>query len=325
MDGSNYAAQLENITQQTSPRISSTFKFNERFRVNGGVGIYYQLPGDLTLGYTIGDSLVNQSSVKYIQSLQSVIGFEYEFPWTARLSVEGFYKKYNHYPFNTRENISQANEGGDYGVAGNSPIRSDGSGRSFGLEFLYEQKMYRNWFGTLSYTLSSSEFENADGTLVPSSWDARHIVNAVIGRKFNNDWQIGLNVRYQSAVPFTPFDPLISSFVPVWDVNREGIRDFSRLNTQRGKSTLLADIRIDKKWDIGWGIFTFYLDIENLLSDADSQQVLVFDKTDELGNALDNPFILNPEDPLSQQRYKLKELQNAEGVLIPTFGFILDF
>ena len=325
MDGSNYAAQLKNITQQSSPRISTTFQFNERFRVNGGVGMYYQLPGDLTLGYSIVDSLVNQGNVKYIRSLQSVIGFDYEFPWTARLSVEGFYKKYHHYPFNTRENISQANEGGDYGVAGNSPIRSDGSGRSFGLEILYEQKMYKNWFGTLSYTLSSSEFENANGELVPSSWDARHIVNAVIGRRLKNDWQIGLNVRYQSALPFTPFDPLISSFVPVWNVNREGIRDFSRLNTQRGKSTLLADLRIDKKWDVGWGVFTFYLDIENLLADADSQQVLVFDKSDALGNPLESPVILNPQDPIEQQRYKLKELQNAEGVLIPTFGFILDF
>ncbi len=325
MDASNFADQLENPLDQFSPRVSTAIKFGPDFRINAGWGIYYQLPGDLTLGYAIGDSLINQSTVRFVRSDQVMAGFEYELPWSGRISLEGFHKRYSNYPFNTREGISQANEGGDFGVAGNSPVISNGRGRSLGLEFMYEQKMFKNWFGTFSYTLSSSEFEDANGQLVPSSWDARHIVNAVIGKVFKRNWQAGLNVRYQSAVPYTPFDPFVSSFVQVWNVNRQGIRDFSRLNSVRGTGVLFADLRVDKKWDLRWGTFTFYLDIENLLSSADSQQVLVYDRTDETGNPVDNPVILNPEAPPAEQRYKLKELQNAEGTLIPTFGFILDF
>ena len=179
--------------------------------------------------------------------------------------------------------------------------------------------------GTLSYTLSSSEFENASGDLIPSTWDTRHIVNLLAGKKLAKNWQIGLNLRYQSAPPFTPFDEYTSSFVVVWDVNKEGIRDFSQLNAIRGKQTVFLDLRVDKTWNLEWGKLTFYLDLENVFADADSQQVLVQDRTDASGNPVEDPVIINPNDPPLEQRYKLKEIRNAEGVLIPTFGFILDF
>ncbi len=136
---------------------------------------------------------------------------------------------------------------------------------------------------------------------------------------------MGINLRYQSAPPFTPFDLATSYLVHVWNLNREGIRDFSQLNSLRGKPTLFIDVRADKTWDLPWGKLTFYLDLENILADADSQQVLVLDKTDTNGNPSSEPVILNPQDGLGVQRYKLKEIRNAEGVLIPTFGLILDF
>ena len=196
---------------------------------------------------------------------------------------------------------------------------------SEGVEVMYEQKLFNNWFGTFSYTYSKSRFDNGDGQLLPSAWDANHIVNAVIGKKMNRNWQVGANIRYQSALPYTPFDIYTSSFVTAWDINKGGVRNFDLLNSVRGKSNLFIDFRIDKKWNLSWADLTFYMDIENAMADADSQQILVLDKSDIDGNPVDNAVILNPDDPFAQQRYKLKELQNAEGTLIPTFGFILDF
>ena len=185
--------------------------------------------------------------------------------------------------------------------------------------------MLQNWFGTLSYTYGNSEFENIDRELVPSSWDANHIVNAVIGRRFANGWQLGTNIRYQSALPYTPYDLYTSSLIMAWSINNAGIREYSLLNSERGKSNLFIDIRLDKEWNYKWGDVTFYLDLENILADADSQQILVLDKENSNGLIVDEPIILNPNEPFQAQRFQLKELQNAEGVLIPTFGFIVDF
>ena len=283
------------------------------------------MPSDVTLAYKVQDTLANQRAVDYIRSDQYVFGARYQLPWDATIKAEVFSKNYSQYPFNLRDSISQANEGGQFGVAGNSPITSDGRGRAYGIELMYSQDLFKGWFGTFSYTFSRSEFEDASGNLVPSTWDTRHIVNLLAGKKLRKNWQIGLNLRYQSAPPFTPFDDYTSSFVVVWDVNKEGIRDFSQLNAERGKQTVFIDFRADKSWNIGWGYLTFYMDLENVLADADSQQVLVQDRTDANGNPVEDAVIVNPNAPPLEQRYKLKEIRNAEGVLIPTFGFILDF
>lgn len=325
VDGASFASQLQNPFDQLSPGISTSLRITDKFRVNGSVGIYHQLPSDVTLAFKVRDSLVNQNAVDYIRSDQYVLGAEYDLPWEARFKAEVFRKNYSHYPLNTRDSISQANEGGQFGVAGNSPILSAGRGRAQGFELMYSQAPFKGWFGTISYTYSESAFDDFKGKSVPSTWDTRHILNVLAGKKFGDNWQIGLNLRYQSAPPFTPFDEYTSSFVPVWDINREGIREYSQLNTLRGKETVFIDLRLDKSWELPWGRFTAYLDLENLLADADSQQVLVLDKTDENGNSTEEPVVINPEDPAFEQRYKLKEIRNAEGVLIPTFGFILDF
>lgn len=325
VDGATYAKQLNNPFRQTSPRISTSVHLTERLSLNGSAGIYYQLPSDVTLAFKVNDTLANQAAVEYIRSNQYVLGARYELPWDATFKAEVFRKDYSQYPFNLRDSISQANEGGQFGVAGNSPIISNGRGRAQGFELMYSQDLFKGWFGTFSYTFSKSEFEDAYGNLVPSTWDTRHIVNLLAGKKLKKNWQVGFNLRYQSAPPFTPFDAQTSSLVVVWDVNREGIRDFSQLNAERGKQTLFIDFRADKTWNLNWGQLTFYLDLENVLADADSQQVLVQDLTDSNGNPVEEPVIVNPNDPPLEQRYKLKEIRNAEGVLIPTFGFILDF
>ena len=324
IDGSSFASQLNDPNNQFSPRISSRINITDRFSIIGGLGTYYQLPGDVTLGYAENGILVNQDQIRYIKSDQNTLGINFELPWQSQFTVEYFKKDYSNYPFNTRENISQANEGGDFGVAGNSPVSSDGFGQSRGMEIMYKQHLLKNWFGTFSYTYSESLFDNLEGEATPSSWDARHISNLVLGKRLKRNWQIGVNARYQSALPFTPFDINSSALVAAWDINQEGIRDFNLLNSARGKSTLLIDIRIDKRWNLSWADVTFYLDIENIMADADSQQVLTLDRIDSNGNVSDNPIIVNPQAPLSQQRYQLKELQNAEGVLIPTFGFIIE-
>jgi hypothetical protein len=325
VDGATYASQLHDPFRQTSPRISTAVHLTDKLSLNGSAGIYYQLPSDVTLAFKVQDTLANQNAVKYIRSDQYVVGVKYALPWDATFKAEVFRKDYSHYPFNLRDSISQANEGGQFGVAGNSPITSNGRGRAQGLELLYNQDLFNGWLGTLSYTFSSSKFEDASGELIPSSWDTRQIVNLLAAKKLGKDWQIGVNLRYQSAPPFTPFDATTSSLAVVWDVNREGIRDYALLNADRGKSTVFLDLRADKTWDLTWSKLTFYVDLENVLSDADSQQVLVLDRTDANGNPVNDAVIINPNDPPHQQRYKLKEIRNAEGVLIPTFGLVLDF
>jgi len=301
------------------PRLNGKLSVLPTMDINFSIGEYRQLPENILLSYLENSDYVNRENTKFIKSQQAVIGLELlKENKQNQVTVEGFYKGYSNYPFNRREKISLANFGADFGVVGNVPIDFSGKGRAYGMELFFKRTNTKKLSGWVSYSLSKSEFLNEDRQYVVSSWDARHILNGVVAYRINKNWSASLNAKFQSALPYTPFDIESSSFVPVWDVNRIGIRDFTKLNTMRGKSTTLIDLRIQRSLTWKTLDMTFYLDFENILVDADSQQVLVLDQDSD-----NMPVVLNPLDIPSLQRYRLKELKNAEGVFIPSFGLVI--
>jgi len=299
------------------PNINGTVNLNKSSAFNFSIGQYAQLPENILLSYLERGEYVNLESTEFIKSFQLAAGFEFlKINQEYKLTVEGYYKTYKNYPFNTRERISLANFGADFGVVGNVPIDFTGEGRAYGVEVYLKKANADKLNGWISYALSQSEFLDRNQIYSPSSWDARHIINAVLSYEFGNNWLLSANLKYQSALPYTPFDIINSSIVNVWDVNRVGIRDYSQLNARRGKSTSLIDLRIGKTYKLRNYKINIYLDLENVLADADSQQVLTFDR-DENGDSVVLAIDQNNPSP----RYRLKEIQNAEGIFIPSIGF----
>lgn len=85
-----------------------------------------------------------------------------------------------------RDSITLANLGGDFGVVGTEPAISFAKGISYGLECMYQQKLYKGFYGIIAYTFGNSEFENKNKIFLPSSWDSKHIINLSLGRQFKN-------------------------------------------------------------------------------------------------------------------------------------------
>ena len=159
---------------------------------------------------------------------------------------------------------------------------------------------------------------------MPSSWDARHIVNLTLGKKFGKNWEAGVNWRFQSGLPFTPFSDQ-SALVSSWDVNARGIKDYSRLNTQRIEASNTIDLRIDKKWFFKKWSLNIYLDIENITANAVQIPNLILDRPrDESGMPIGDGIIENPDAPASEQRYKLKTIDDAQGTAIPSVGVMIE-
>ncbi|WP_236979455.1 TonB-dependent receptor [Membranihabitans maritimus] len=246
LSGSNYSDLMENPFQQFSPRASLSFKVSQNIRVNANTGIYYQLPPYTVLGYRINGSLVNRDRTEYMTNTHWVAGLEWRSKNSTKISLEGYYKKYDNYPFLLDDSIALANLGGNYGVVGNKPSISNATGKTYGIELFLQQKLYEGFYGILSYTLGWSKFENKYGKLSPSSWDARHIVNMAGGKRFGKNWEVGISVRYQSGLPLTPFDES-SNLVSSWQVNGRAIPDYDRVNSLRDDYSLGIDLRIDKK------------------------------------------------------------------------------
>ena len=324
-DANSYSSTMSNPLEQFSPRFSLSYAFNERLAFNFNTGIFYQLPPYTVMGYQEEGVFVNkENEVSYIRNTQLVAGFEYNTDSNAKISIEGYYKRYANYPFLLRDSLTLANLGGDFGVIGNEPVVSTAQGRTYGLEVLLQQRLFKGFYGIAAYTMGWSEFEDKNGEFVPSSWDARHILNLTLGKRFGNNWEIGVVWRYQSGLPLTPFSDA-SSLVLNWDVNNGAIRNFDLLNTLRNDASNTIDIRVDKKWFFNKWNLNLYLDIENITSNAVGNPQLILDRPlDENNMPIGGGIIVNPDASLEEQRYLLKEINDGAGSLIPSIGLIVE-
>jgi hypothetical protein len=319
VDGSDFSDETSNPFSQFSPRLSLSYGITDKLSFNFNTGIFYQLPPYTVLGYRDNDEvLINQENgIGYVQSNHLVAGVSYLLPFNSKVSVEGFYKTYDNYPLLTRDSISLANLGSDFGIIGNEPAIPTSDGRSYGIEILYQQKLFKGFYGIVSYTFVLSEFTNGGSEFVPSSWDNRNLVSLTGGKKWGNNWEAGFRWRFLGGAPFTPFDLETTALKEVWDVTGQGVPDYDRINTLRNGNFNQLDVRIDKKWFFETWNLNLYFDVENVLGFTLEQQPFVDVERDNEGNP-----VTDPNDPT---RYKLKRLENTTGTTLPTIGVIIDF
>ena len=261
-DQDNFTSD-NNIFSNFSPRLSLSYSLSEdnNWKLNLSTGMYYKIPTYTALGFKdINDNFLN-TNMLYTKSNHYVFGIEYNTSYSSRFTIESFYKKYNNYPISVLDNISLANKGADFEVLGNEFLLSNGKGKSYGLEFLYQQKLQNNFYGIFSYTFFFSEFSNLDNIYLPSVWDNRHLISFTGGYKLKKNWEISSKLRYTGNTPYAPVDTNSSSFS-----YPEIIFDYSQLGNYFLQSFTKLDLRVDKRWNFKSTSMNFYIDIENLLA-----------------------------------------------------------
>jgi hypothetical protein len=318
-DFSNYSKSLMNPLNQLSPSFSVNYRLNEQWAINANIARYNQLPSYTILGYRdVNGVLVNkENDLKYISADHLVFGTEYLTKFNARFTLEGFYKNYQNYPFSIKDSLSLANVGSDFGVVGNEAVKSSSEGRTYGIEFLYQQKMIKGFYAILAYTFVNSEFKDKNGKYLPTSWDSKHIVSFTGGKIFKKGWQFGFRWLYSGGSPYTPYNIGISALKQNWDINGQGLLDYDRLNSEREAAFHQLNIRVDKKIFLEKFSLNFYLDIQNLYGYKTKVAPVLLVEKDAKGVPL-----TDPNDPT---RYKTKLIENANGIVQPTIGIIVEF
>lgn len=317
-DVNTYSRSMMNPLEQLSPSLSINYRINEQWALNGNIARYHQLPSYTILGYrnTSGTLVNKENDLKYISADHFVLGTEFLSKKNARFTLEGFYKSYDKYPFSVKDSLCLANIGSDFGIVGNEEVKSISTGRSYGLEFLYQQKLYKGFYAVFAYTFVNSEFKNKDNVYVPTAWDSKHIVSLTGGKRFKKGWELGLRWLYSGGSPYTPYSAA-SGLKQNWDINGQGILDYSQLNTKRESSFHQLNLRVDKKIFLEKLTMNFYLDIQNAYGYKAILAPTMLVETDANGTPI--------EDPNDPSRYKTKLIENATGILQPTIGIIIEF
>lgn len=318
LDGNEYSEEMANPLNQFSPRLSARYQLTPELSFNFNTGIYYQLPPYTVLGFTRDGQLVNrENNVSYIRNKQVVAGWQYDLnSRNSIITVEGFYKDYDNYPASVSNGISLANLGADFGVVGNEEVTSSSDGRAYGVEFLYQQKFYKGFYGIVAYTFVRSEFTDAEGNFKPSAWDSRHLVSLTGGKKLPRNWEIGARFRLSGGLPYTPYNVEASMLIPNWTVNNSGLPDYSQLNSRRIDAFHQLDVRIDKKWFFDKWSLNLFLDIQNIYNQVTPLQPILDTQRDMNGDP-----VVNPNDPNS---YLPIFRDNSNGSILPSIGVIAE-
>ena len=317
-DGLNPLATL-------SPRFNISYAIRSNFNVNASVGKYYKIAPYTLLGYKDASGEYVNKNNKYISSLHITGGFEWLRKPTNRITLEGFYKIYQNYPVSTDLGISLANLGGGFGFVGNEAVLGNGNGRTYGVEFCYQQKLSKHFYGIFSYTYFVSEFTGKDEKYIPSAWDSRHLVTFTGGYKFKKNWELGSRFRVLGKAPYTNYDTTrsLTSYISTGN----GTLDYSAFNTQRFQPYFAIDLRLDKKFNYKKWSLDLFIDIQNVTGvNNPSQSNFTFrrdpsspkDFIDKAGNRVS----LQNVDPKNIQ-YLI--IQGSNSTRTPAIGIVVEF
>ncbi len=305
LDGDSFT-EGNDILSTFSPRLAIAYKFADDWKVKTSVGRYYKLPPYTILGYKANNAFLNKK-IKYTRSDHYVLGIERILGPASNLSVEGFYKKYKDYPVSVKDGVSLANKGADFNVLGNEEVKSVGKGRSYGLEFLFQQKLSHRFYGIFAYTFFYSEFTGfSRNNYLPSVWDSRHLISFTGGYKLKRNWELSARYRFAGETPIVP-----TNIQETTERYPDVVLDYNRLGEEKLGIFSQLDIRIDKKWNFKSLSFDLFFEIQNILMrDSPKAPEYVLQK-DDIGN------FQNPRN--------LVQVVEDDGKPIPSIGFVIDF
>lgn len=307
-DANSFTGEDQQLLRTLSPRLSLSYALDpaKKWRLNGSVGRYFKIPPYTILGFRDNQGKLVNRNTRYIQSDHLVAGLEYQLNPSARITLEGFFKQYNNYPVSIQDQVSLANKGGGFEVFGSEAVTSEGKGRTYGLEFLFQQQYTKNFYGILAYTLFKSEFSAGGENYLPSLWDSRQLITFTGGYKFKRNWEVSLRYRYAGPSPFVPVneEATLENYPAI-------ILDYSRLGSQRLAAFNQADIRVDKKFNFKKVALDVYLEFQNAFNqNLPSEPQYGLDR-DETGNVI------------SPNALVIIEQENSS--LLPIIGLVLDF
>lgn len=309
-DGNSFTNSGNELYKTLSPRASLSYALtkNQNWTLNASVGRYYKILPYTSLGFQNNAGSFSNKNASYIQSDHAVLGIEYLLNKSARITVEGFFKKYDDYPISITDSISLANKGGGFEVLGSEPILSNGVGRTYGVELLFQQKFTGNFYAVTAFTFYKSEFTNLlSDEYDPAVWDNGVLISLLGGYKFGNNWEISGRYRFLGKAPYAPVDQeaTLENYPAV-------ILDYNRLGSVRLDPLSQLDIRIDKKWNFESISLDVFLEVQNVLAQASPSEP-------RYGlNRNENGEIIMPRELV---RVDLSE----DASVLPSLGLVLNF
>ncbi|MEO6420844.1 MAG: carboxypeptidase regulatory-like domain-containing protein, partial [Polyangiaceae bacterium] len=216
-----------------------------RTTAKGGAGVFYQPPQPVETNAVFG-----QPGLHSNRAIHYDVGVEQEITHNVNISVEGFYKQFDHLVV--------------------PRLGNQGRGHAYGIETLLRYTPDARFFGWVAYTISRSvRQDTASSPVNLIQFDQTHILTVLGSYRLGRGWEFGGRFRLVSGSLYTPnaygfTDENAAANLPLQSYPPLGERlpMFHQL-----------DIRLDKTWTFKSWKFGFYADIQNVYNRANAEGV----------------------------------------------------
>ncbi len=315
-DGSSFSGRTARFWNQFSPRASVSYIPWENWSFNASAGFYHQLPPMTALSFVDEEGGLANKGLDYMRVASAAAWVDWKLRDRLFVGLEGFYKQFLDIPLSVATGVPLTCIGADYGSVGEELLVSEAQGRSFGLELLVKWLIPDKVTLVGSAMWYKSEYRAGPSSdYIPSAWDNVFITNISAVYQLPRYWSIGAKVSSIGGSPYTPYDEEISSMKMVWDAAGRPVYDYTQYNGKRLEPFCQIDLRVDKnfyfsKWTLG-----LYVDLQNV----------TFNKITQPTAYLSTGEVINPEAPVSEQRYLMEELALMSGTIVPALGISVQF
>jgi TonB family protein len=243
------ATQLQ---AKVAPRVSGRLRVGPHLSLLAAAGVYSQPPDPADLSAVFGNPTLGPSS-----AIHGSFGEALRITPSLSLEVVVFYKWMS-----------------DLAVRDPSPtpklaaaLLQEGVGRSYGVQMLLRQQLWRGFFGWAAYTISRSERRDTpDSAWRLFDYDQPHVLTLVASQELGA-WTFGARFRYAEGLPRTP---VTGAFYDAKDDGYQPI--FGPQNSARLPAFWQIDLRVDRSFLVGDARVLVYLEGLNVTNHANGEE-----------------------------------------------------
>ncbi len=247
-----------------SPRASMVYEFSDITSLTFSTGIYYQ---NLPLLLLAQRSSANQ--LREMRAEHYGLSFSHLLSSDTRLTLEVYQKNYSRFPMNPAtptqfmldEMQAGANFLGDY-----SDLKSNGKARTWGVEFMIQKKLAKDFYGVVSGTYFRSTYTDMLGNERDRTFDNQYILNISGGYKLDDSWEFSARWVIAGGIPYTPFDANLSTIAGM------GISRDEDVNSKRYSPYHSLNIRADKRFSFGSSNLVVFVSVWNAYNNQNVAQ-----------------------------------------------------
>ena len=242
-----------------APRLSLSYRVNDRLTFSANSGIFYQqIP------------LVVLSSDRRFEGLDNTrayhfgLGLEYMLRPDTRLSIEAYDKEYDRMPLNPDDPFRSVVDDALFNERFTTYTNLETVGKAYtrGVEIMIQKKMAQDLYGLVSASYFRSRYQDYAGAWRDRVYDNRFIFSVIGGYKPGQEWEFSARWTYAGGRPYTPFDETASQQANL------GIIDQTRINAERYPAYHSLNIRIDRKFYFDSHLLDIYLSVWNAYNRA---------------------------------------------------------